>query len=108
MLLTGLVVFLRVMLILAKLPRRLMLRGKTAAKSYFDARATADNAASVLDSAKEKLVTLAKHEREQGSGVLVTRYWKPGSIDYEKIPELKGADLEQYRGPGGDGAVHGQ
>jgi hypothetical protein len=28
----------------------------------------------------------------------VTRYWKSGTIDYKKIPELTAIDLERYRG----------
>ena len=28
----------------------------------------------------------------------VSRYWKTGAVDYKKVPELAGVDLEQYRG----------
>jgi len=28
----------------------------------------------------------------------VSRYWKTGAIDYKKVPELVGVNLEQYRG----------
>jgi hypothetical protein len=28
----------------------------------------------------------------------VTRFWKLGAVDYKKIPELKGVDIEPYRG----------
>lgn len=27
----------------------------------------------------------------------MTRFWKTGAIDYKKVPELQGVDLEQYR-----------
>ncbi|HYN58130.1 MAG TPA: hypothetical protein VET87_01070 [Rubrivivax sp.] len=50
--------------------------------------------------AKEDLVALARHPREQGAGVSVTRYWKAGNADYKKVMELKGVDLERYRGTG--------
>ena len=30
----------------------------------------------------------------------VTRYWKPGNVDYKRVVELKGVDLELYRGKG--------
>jgi hypothetical protein len=30
--------------------------------------------------------------------VSVTRFWKAGSVDYKKVVELRGVDLEQYRG----------
>jgi len=28
------------------------------------------------------------------------RYWKAGNIDYKNVPEIAGADLDQYRGEG--------
>jgi len=48
--------------------------------------------------AREALVNLAGHPREQGSGITVTRYWKAGNVDYKKIPVLKGLDLSLFRG----------
>jgi hypothetical protein len=30
--------------------------------------------------------------------VSVTRFWKAGNVDYKKVVELKGIDLEAYRG----------
>jgi len=53
-----------------------------------------------LDRAKEALVALARHPREQGAGVSVTRYWKAGTVDLRKVAELKGVDLDRYRGKG--------
>jgi hypothetical protein len=32
--------------------------------------------------------------------VSVTRYWKAGNVDYKRVVELKGVDLERYRGKG--------
>lgn len=29
----------------------------------------------------------------------VSRYWKVGSVDYKRVPQLEGVDLEQYRAP---------
>jgi hypothetical protein len=66
--------------------------------SYAKAKQAAQASTDALDRAKEALVALAEHPREQGSGVSVTRYWKAGSVDYKKVVELKGVDLEQYRG----------
>jgi hypothetical protein len=43
-------------------------------------------------------VALAAHPREQGAGVSVTRYWKAGNVDYKKVPQLQGVDLDAYRG----------
>lgn len=33
-----------------------------------------------------------------GAGETVARFWRAGSVDYKKVVELKGVDLEQYRG----------
>jgi putative phage-type endonuclease len=69
-----------------------------AAHAYAQAKQAAQASDEVLDRAREALVTLARHPREQGAGVSVTRFWKAGGIDYKKVVELKGVDLEQYRG----------
>ena len=57
----------------------------------------ADQAHAVLAEAKDRLVGLASHTSEAGGGAAVTRYWKSGAIDCQKIPELKAIDLEQSR-----------
>ncbi len=44
------------------------------------------------------LFTRASHFSESREGVKVTRYWETGTADYTKFPELKGVDLEPYRG----------
>lgn len=43
-------------------------------------------------------MALASNPSESGGGVTVSRYWKQGSVDYKKIPELKGVEVEKYRG----------
>jgi hypothetical protein len=45
-------------------------------------------------------VAWAGHPREQGAGVMVTRYWKVGALDYKRMVKLSDVDLEQYRGQG--------
>jgi putative phage-type endonuclease len=72
----------------------------TAAQEYGQAKRAAQTSDEALDRAKEALVALAEHPREQGAGVSVTRYWKAGNVDYKKVVELRGVDLEQYRGKG--------
>jgi hypothetical protein len=32
--------------------------------------------------------------------VSVSRYWKAGNVEYKKVPELAGVDLDQYRSAG--------
>jgi hypothetical protein len=53
-----------------------------------------------LERARAGLVALAGHAREEGAGVAVTRFWKAGNVDYKKVVELRGVDLEVYRGKG--------
>ena len=43
-----------------------------------------------LESARQALVALAGHPREEGTGVAVTRYWKAGNVDYKRVVELRG------------------
>jgi hypothetical protein len=71
---------------------------QSAASEYVALKQAVETAAEQLDAAKQRLVALARHTSETGSGVTVTRYWKQGAIAYAKIPELKALDLEQYRG----------
>jgi hypothetical protein len=52
-------------------------------------------AAARFEAARGVLVGLAQHPKETGAGVSVTRFWKAGSVDYKKLVELKGMDLEQ-------------
>ena len=69
-----------------------------AAQAFSEAKRATDAADAALAKARDELVALAQHPREQGSGVSVTRYWKAGSVDYKKVPALKGVDLGLYRG----------
>lgn len=45
---------------------------------------------------------LTSHAREQGTGVTVTRFWKQGSVDYRKVPQLQGVDLAPFRRQGAE------
>ncbi len=69
-----------------------------AAQVFVEAKRAADVADAALVQAREALVVLAGHAREQGAGVTVTRYWKAGNVDYKKVPALQGLDLSGYRG----------
>lgn len=71
---------------------------REAADAYIGWKGTVEEAQAKADEAKARLIALASHSRESGSGVVVTRYWKQGSIDYKKVPEIQGVDLEAYRG----------
>lgn len=69
-----------------------------AAQAFAEAKRTADSADAALAKARDEMVVLASHPREQGAGVTVTRYWKAGNVAYAKIPALQGLDLEEFRG----------
>lgn len=73
---------------------------QAAAERYVQLKADADALASRLDEAKAALVGLAEHPSEAGFGVAVTRYWKTGNVDYKRVPELQGVDLDNYRQKG--------
>ena len=69
-----------------------------AATEYLRLKAMSDEAQTKADEAKAKLISLTAHSRESGFGVSVTRFWKQGNVEYKKVPELVGVDLELYRG----------
>ena len=69
-----------------------------AALAYTQAKQAAQASDEALEGARQALVALTRHPREQGGGVSVTRFWKAGSVDYKKVVELQGLDLERYRG----------
>jgi putative phage-type endonuclease len=46
---------------------------------------------------REKLIVLSEGKNSKGAGVIITQHVRKGSVDYSKIPELKGLDLEPYR-----------
>ncbi|GAA4414667.1 lambda-exonuclease family protein [Quisquiliibacterium transsilvanicum] len=71
---------------------------ETAAREYMALKSAAEAVAGELEAAKQRLVALTTHTSEQGFGVTVSRYLKTGSVDYKKVPELAGVDLERYRG----------
>lgn len=69
-----------------------------AAAEYLSCKAASDEAQVKADEAKAKLISLTAHSRESGFGVSVTRYWKQGNVEYKKVPELQGVNLDVYRG----------
>lgn len=48
---------------------------------------------------KSALIYLADQQNAQGGGIRVQTVSRKGVVDYSKVPELKGVDLEQYRKP---------
>lgn len=71
-----------------------------AAAAYLTAKQASDEARASLESARIALLELTEHPKEQGSGVTVTRYWRQGTINYKKVPQLEGIDLSLFRRKG--------
>ena len=69
-----------------------------AAVAYRLAKRQSDEVDEKLEVARNALLALAEHPKEQGAGVSVTRFWKQGNVNYKVIPELKGVDLDDFRG----------
>lgn len=67
-------------------------------------KAMAEKASAKLDEVNEKikaigdkLLTEYSASRLENEKVVITRVERAGAIDYKKVPELKGVDLEPYR-----------
>ncbi|WP_053076607.1 lambda-exonuclease family protein [Caenimonas sp. SL110] len=68
---------------------------REAAERYVLAKESAENAVELAEKAKERLVTLANHNREQGFGVAVCRFWK-GKVNSKE--EVRVTVLKQQEG----------
>lgn len=71
------------------------------ASQYEQAKADADKAAQTVSELKQKLTAKAEQfgtKKVKGCGLQVIKATRKGSVQYGKVPELKGVDLDQYRG----------
>lgn len=50
-------------------------------------------------SLREEIILMSGGHSSRGAGVQLTNYLRQGSVDYAKIPMLKGVDLDPYRKP---------
>lgn len=57
----------------------------------------AEESLKLLKSQLDELLTAKSITAARGCGLRVRKYERKGSIDYKKVPELKGLDLEPYR-----------
>lgn len=51
-----------------------------------------------LEAIREQIIAKTTHARTLCGGVKVVKFSQKGNVNYKAIPELKGIDLEQYRG----------
>lgn len=68
-----------------------------AVTAYLEAKEVAKAAAEAEKAAKDTLLAVAGNKPTKGYGVQVIQIERAGSVDYSKIPELAGIDLERYR-----------
>jgi putative phage-type endonuclease len=70
------------------------------AAEYAEAKAEFEAAKERMDSAKASLLAIAKGQDRKctGGGVMAYKSERKGNVNYKKVPELKGVDLDGYRG----------
>jgi hypothetical protein len=73
------------------------LRWRAAASRYRVAKVRLERATQEEQYARAELEKLATARRTYGCGTEVLRSFRRGSVDYSRIPELRGVDLEPYR-----------
>jgi len=59
-----------------------------------------------LEDVRREILELADtqgHARYLVGGVVISKQLKVGNVDYKKVPQLDGIDLDQYRGKGSSG-----
>lgn len=71
-----------------------------AARAWLKAKEAAEKAALILEKKRWALTQLAGEGSASGAGVSVARFFRGGTIDYGRIPELAGVALDAYRKPG--------
>lgn len=71
-----------------------------AANAFLVAKKASDEASEASEVVRQRLLALAEHPKELGAGVSVTRYWRQGNVDYKKVPQLAGVELDNFRGTG--------
>lgn len=67
-----------------------------AATAYQNAIAEQKAAEEKVEEARKKLLEICT-ENTKGAGITVYKSERKGAVDYKKIPQLEGVDLEQYR-----------
>ena len=69
-----------------------------AAAIFIEAETRLTETKNLYDAARQALLSLCNgYGIVEGSGVRVTTFERKGNVDYSKIPQLKGVDLEPFR-----------
>jgi hypothetical protein len=69
------------------------------AKEFSDVQAKIKELIDEEEQLRNQLIFLSSGSNCKGGGVSLCMYPRKGNIEYAKIPELKGVDLEAYRKP---------
>jgi len=70
-----------------------------AATDYVDAKAAKEKAEAAMAAAKKEITAHGeKVGNLKGQGLITKKKTRKGDVQYAKVPELKGVDLDQYRG----------
>jgi putative phage-type endonuclease len=72
---------------------------RNAAETFLKAKEASLQAEEHLKTCKQHLIEISGSASCRGHGVSTTKYFSKGSVDYSKIPEIKGLDLTPYRKP---------
>ncbi len=80
-----------------KIPERVEPDVLEAIQAYKEAKRVFDETEEYLKICRDSLIYLANDLPYQCQGIRVTKCVKSGTVDYAKVPELKGIDLTPYR-----------
>lgn len=69
------------------------------ADQYKHAKRELEQAETLLESIKTKLISLMNGDKREGNGLKIVRQECKGNVDYKRVPELLGVDLDEYRKP---------
>lgn len=67
-------------------------------KEYQSQKEAAEAALSGIKAELDKLMAANNTTKARGCGLVMNKHSRKGNVNYKKIPELEGVDLEQYRG----------
>lgn len=70
---------------------------RLAARAYDIAKQEKEGSEQAYNDARSELIRLSGDRNCKGSGVRITKSVRRGLVEYSRIPELKGVDLEPYR-----------
>lgn len=70
---------------------------RSVAWDYLDISKQIEDMEKQKETLKKRLIYLTEGKPTEGAGVKIKQVERKGAVDYGKIPELRGVDLEQYR-----------